>query len=79
MQNKNIDMEMKNSKLRIIDTKVYERMLEKQSDRIWLSQTALSLPPSLFYKLTLETPKSKVCFSWKPVLDKKKVKNANRF
>ena len=50
MQNKNIDMEMKNSKLRIIDTKVYERMLEKQSDRIWLSQTALSLPSSLFYK-----------------------------
>ena len=34
MQNKNIDMEMKNSKLRIIDTKVYERMLGKQSDRI---------------------------------------------
>ena len=34
MQNKNIDMEMQNSKLRIIDTKVYERMLEKQSDRI---------------------------------------------
>ena len=50
MQNKNIDMEMKNSKLRIIDTKVYERMLEKQSDWIWLSQTVLSLPPSLFYK-----------------------------
>ena len=34
MQNKNIDMEIKNSKLRIIDTKNYERMLEKQSDRI---------------------------------------------
>ena len=34
MQNKNIDMEMQNSKLRIINTKVYERMLEKQSDRI---------------------------------------------
>ena len=50
MSNKNIDMEMKNSKLRIIDTKVYERMLGKQSDWIWLSQTALSLPPSLFYK-----------------------------
>ena len=57
MQNKNIDMEMKNSKLRIIDTKVYERMLEKQSDRIWLSQTALSLPPSLFYKTYTESTK----------------------
>ena len=34
MQNKNIDMEMKNSKLQIIDTKVYERMLEKQSHQI---------------------------------------------
>ena len=30
-------MEMKNSKLQIIDTKVYERMLEKQSHQIWLS------------------------------------------
>ena len=50
MQNKNIDMERKNSKLEIVDAKVYERMIEKQSDRIWLSQTALSLPPSLFYK-----------------------------
>ena len=50
-------MEMKNSKLRIIDTKVYERMLEKQSDRIWLSQTALSLPPSLFYKTYTESTK----------------------
>ena len=27
----------------------------------------------------METPKSKVYFSWKPVLDKKKIKNANRF
>ena len=34
MENKDIDMEMKNSKLRITDTKVYERMLKKQSDRI---------------------------------------------
>ena len=34
MQNKNIDLEMKNSKYQIKDTKVYERMLEKQSDRI---------------------------------------------
>ena len=34
MQNKNIDMERKNSKLQIVDAKVYERMLEKQSDRI---------------------------------------------
>ena len=34
MQNKNIDKEMRNSKYQIIDTKVYERMLEKQSDRI---------------------------------------------
>ena len=50
MQNKNTNMEMKNSKLQIIDTKVYERNLEKQSNQIWLSQTALSLPPSLFYK-----------------------------
>ena len=57
MQNKNIDMEMKNSKLRIIDTKVYERMLGKQSDRIWLSRTALALPPSLFYKTYTESTK----------------------
>ena len=58
MQNKNIDLEMKNSKYQIKDTKVYERMLEKQSDRIWLSQTALSLPPSLFYKTYTEKTKN---------------------
>ena len=57
MQNKNIDMEMKNSKLRIIDTKVYEWMLEKQNDGIWLSQTALSLAPSLFHKTYTESTK----------------------
>ena len=34
MQNKNTNMEMKNSKLQIIDTKVYERILEKQPYRI---------------------------------------------
>ena len=50
MQSKNTNMEMKNSKLQIIDTKVYEWKLEKQSNRIWLSQTGLSLPPSLFDK-----------------------------
>ena len=50
-------MEMKNSKLRIIDTKIYERMLGKQSHWIWLSQTALSLPPSLFYKTYTESTK----------------------
>ena len=32
MQKENIDKEMKNSKYRFIDTKVYERMLEKQID-----------------------------------------------
>ena len=60
MQNKNIDLEMKNSKYQIKDTKVYERMLEKQSNRIWLSQTALalSLPPSLFYKTYTEKTKN---------------------
>ena len=58
MQNKNIDLEMKNSKYQIKDTKVYERMLEKQSDRIWLSQTALSLPHSLFYKTYTEKTKN---------------------
>ena len=34
MQSKNTNMEMKNSKLQIIDTKVYECKLEKQSNRI---------------------------------------------
>ena len=34
MQSKNTNMEMKNSKLQIIDTKVYEWKLEKQSNRI---------------------------------------------
>ena len=42
MQNKNIDMEMKNSKLRIIDTKVYERMLEKQSSNLIQSNSVVS-------------------------------------
>ena len=32
MQKESLDKEMKNSKYRIIDTKVYERMLEKQID-----------------------------------------------
>ena len=30
-----------------IDAKVYEPVLEKQSDQNWLTQTALSQPPSL--------------------------------
>ena len=34
MQSKNTNMEMKNSKLQIIDTKVYKWKLEKQSNRI---------------------------------------------
>ena len=72
MQKESLDKEMKNSKYRIIDTKVYERMLEKQIDWIWLNQTALSLPPSFFIKLTLKTLKPKVYFSLKPVLNKKK-------
>ena len=63
-------MEMKNSKLQIIDTKVYERILEKQPYRIWLSQTALSPPSSLFYKIYIETAKSKVHFNWKPASNK---------
>ena len=75
MQIKNIDMEMKNSKLRIIDTNFYERMLEKQSDQV--KQRCLCLP-LYFIKPTLKTPKSKVYLSCKPVLNKKKFKNANR-
>ena len=71
MQIKNIDMEMTNSKLRIIDTKFYERMLEKQSDQV--KQRCLCLP-LYFLKLTLKTPKSKVYFSCKPVLNKKNLR-----
>ena len=48
---------MKNSKYRIIDAKVYKRMLEKQRDRTWLSQTTLSLSPFLFYKTYIENTK----------------------
>ena len=58
MQKENIDKEMKNSKYRFIDTKVYERMLEKQIDWVWLNQTALSLPPSFFYKTYTENTKT---------------------
>ena len=48
---------MRNSKCQIIGTKVYERMLEKQSDRTWLCETALSLSPSLFYETYTENTK----------------------